>query len=45
MNVVKGYEMEELDSIKDDSWIITGSAYSVYDDFPWIDYLREKLEK
>ena len=41
VNVVKGYEMEELDPAKDDSWIITGSAHSVYD-FPWIDYLQRK---
>ena len=45
VNVVKGYEMEELDPAKDDSWIITGSAHSVYDDFPWIDYLRERLRE
>ena len=45
VNVVKGYEMEHLDPSEDSAWIITGSAHSVYDDFPWIDYIKEKLQK
>jgi len=44
VNVVKGYEMDELDPKKDSAWIITGSAHSVYDDFDWIEYLRIKLK-
>ena len=43
INVVKGYEMEHLDANEDSAWIITGSAHSVYDNFHWIDYLKEKL--
>ena len=45
VRVVKGYEMEELDPNDDSAWIITGSAHSVYDDFPWIDHLRSKLKE
>ena len=45
VRVVKGYEMEELDPNDDNAWIITGSAHSVYDDFPWIDHLRSKLKE
>ena len=45
VRVVKGYEMEELDPNDDSAWIITGSAHSVYDDFPWIDHLRNKLKE
>ena len=45
VNVVKGYEMEHLDPNDDSAWIITGSAHSVYDDFPWISYLKEKLKE
>ena len=44
VNVVKGYEMDELDPEKDSAWIITGSAHSVYDGFDWIEYLRSKLK-
>ena len=43
LRVVKGYKMEELDAKEDDGWIITGSAHSVYNDFEWIDYLKNKL--
>ena len=43
IKVVKGYKMEHLDLNEDNAWIITGSAHSVYDNFPWIDYLKEKL--
>ena len=45
VNVVKGYEMDHLDPNDDSAWIITGSAHSVYDDFLWIDYLKEKLKE
>ena len=45
VQVVKAYEMEEFSAEIDDAWIITGSAYSVYDDFPWIDYLKTKLHQ
>ena len=45
VNVVKGYEMEHLDPNEDNAWIITGSAHSVYDDFPWINYIKEKLHE
>jgi len=45
VKVVKGYEMEPLSCTEDSAWIITGSAYSVYDDFEWIEYLREKLKE
>lgn len=45
VNVVKGYEMDHLDPNDDSAWIITGSAHSVYDDFPWISYLKEKLKE
>ena len=45
VNVVRGYEMDHLDPNDDNAWIITGSAHSVYDKFPWIDYLREKLKE
>ncbi len=45
VNVVRGYEMDHLDPNDDSAWIITGSAHSVYDKFPWIDYLREKLKE
>ena len=33
VNVVKGFEMGDLDPSSDSAWIITGSAHSVYDDF------------
>ena len=45
IKVVKGYEMEHLDANEDSAWIITGSAHSVYDNLPWIDYLKEKLHE
>ena len=45
VRVVKGYEMEHLDPNDDSAWIITGSAHSVYDDLPWINYLRDKLRE
>ena len=45
VKVVKGYEMEHLDPHEDSAWIIAGSAHSVYDDFPWIDYLKSKLHE
>ena len=45
VNVVKGYEMDHLDPNDDSAWIITGSAHSVYDNFLWIDYLKEKLKE
>lgn len=45
VQVVKAYEMEEFSPEIDDAWIITGSAYSVYDNFPWIDYLKTKLHQ
>ncbi len=45
VKVVKAYEMEEFSPEVDDAWIITGSAYSVYDNFEWIDYLRKKLHQ
>ena len=45
IRVVKGYEMEHLDAGEDSAWIIAGSAHSVYDDFPWIDYLKKKLHE
>ena len=45
VKVVKAYEMEDFSSERDDAWIITGSAYSVYDDFKWIDYLKMKLSE
>jgi GMP synthase (glutamine-hydrolysing) len=45
VNVVKGYKMEHLDPNDDDAWIITGSAHSVYDDFPWMNYIKEKLKE
>ena len=45
VNIVKGYEMEYLDPNEDNAWIITGSAHSVYDDFPWINYIKEKLHE
>ncbi len=44
VNVVKGYEMDELNAEKDSAWIITGSAHSVYDGFDWIEYLKSKLK-
>ena len=44
VNVVKGYEMDDLDPEKDSAWIITGSAHSVYDGFDWIEYLKSKLQ-
>ena len=44
VNVVKGYEMDDLDPEKDSAWIITGSAHSVYDGFDWIEYLKSKLK-
>ena len=43
VKVVKAYEMEDFSSKRDDAWIITGSAHSVYDDFEWINYLKMKL--
>jgi len=43
VKVVKAYEMEAISAKDDDAWIITGSAYSVYDDFAWINYIKEKL--
>ncbi len=43
VKVVKAYEMDPINAKEDDAWIITGSAYSVYDDFEWIQFLREKL--
>ena len=43
VNIIKGYEMDPLNPDDDDAWIITGSANSVYDDFEWIDYIKEKL--
>ena len=43
VKVVKGYEMDLLDPIEDSAWIITGSAHSVYDDFEWIGYIKNKL--
>ena len=45
ISVVKGYEMEELNPTKDSAWIISGSAHSVYDNFEWIDYLKNKLKE
>ena len=45
VKVVKAYEMEDFSSERDDAWIITGSAYSVYDDFPWINRLKEFIHK
>ena len=43
--VIKAYEMEDVSANSDDAWIITGSAYSVYDDLKWIEYLKEKLKE
>ena len=44
VNVVKGFEMGDLDPSRDSAWIITGSAHSVYDDYEWIEYIKNKLE-
>jgi GMP synthase (glutamine-hydrolysing) len=45
IRVIKGYEMEDIDASEDSAWIIAGSAHSVYNDLPWIDYLKEKLHE
>ena len=32
--------MGDIDPSRDSAWIITGSAQSVYDDFEWIEYIK-----
>ena len=39
--VKKAYANERLSLNDGDAWIITGSKYSVYDKFPWINYLKD----
>lgn len=43
LSIIKGYEKGQLNTGIDDAWIITGSAYSVYEDLDWIKYLSDQL--
>ena len=40
-SVIKVYDNDVLRLSDGDAWIITGSKYSVYDNFPWIDQLKK----
>ena len=43
--VEKAYANEKLSIDDGDAWIVTGSKYSVYDDFLWINYLKDFICK
>ena len=40
-SIKKVYDNDALELSDGDAWIITGSKYSVYDDFPWIYRLKK----
>ena len=44
-SVKKVYDNDVLRLSDGDAWIITGSKYSVYDDFPWIYKLKKFIHK
>ena len=44
--IVRNAYQDDFGNIDEgDGWIITGSKYSVYDDIPWIDKLKEYATK
>ena len=44
-SIKKAYDNDALKLSDGDAWIITGSKYSVYDDFPWINRLKKFIYK